>query len=265
MLSALLGALLIGMLMGTCGAGGGILTVPLLITVLGLSMQEAAPVALATICVSTAIGAIDGLRLGLARYRAAILIALASLPFTALALRWAAVLSQTALMLGFAMICLISACHMLYAPMHDEGTPTLPNVGVIDHKTGRFRWSVATAMVMSAVGAASGMMTGLFGVGGGFVIVPMLRQLTHLSQRGTVATSLLVMVLVSGGGMVVALAHGIQFPLSLTVSFAGVSAFGLVLGRVFAKRLPLQHIQRLFALLVLLMACGMLIGAMSHR
>ncbi|GAA5166715.1 sulfite exporter TauE/SafE family protein [Viridibacterium curvum] len=261
MLTAIVGAVLIGLIMGSCGAGGGILTVPLLIATLGLRMQEAAPIALVAICSSTAIGAIDGLRAGLARYRAAGVIAACSLPFTSLGLHLAAILSQHWLVLGFAGICLISALRMLFAPMRDEGTPTFRNVGIINAATGRFLWSPATAAVMSSVGAASGMMTGLFGVGGGFVIVPMLRRFTHLSQRGSVATSLLVMALVSSGGVCLALLHGVSPPPALTLSFAMATVAGLVTGRLLNRRLPSASLQRLFAIALVLVGVAMLLKA----
>lgn len=264
MLSALGGALLIGILMGTCGAGGGILTVPLLVAALGMRMQEAAPIALVAICCSASLGALDALRRGIARYRAAILIALVSLPFSALGIHWAAGLSQTVLMFGFAFICLISAARILYATMRSENAPALPNVGLIHPQTGRYQWSAATAAVMFGVGATSGTMTGLFGVGGGFVIVPMLQRLTHLSMLGTVATSLLVMAMVSCGGVIAALAHGIRFPLLLTASIAASMTVGLVIGRLLAPRLPATQIKRIFAGAVLLIGCAMLVAALRH-
>ena len=58
--------------------------------------------------------------------------------------------------------------------------------------TGRLAWTPATAAALAGTGAVTGLMTGLLGVGGGFIIVPMLRKLTDVPMHGVVATSLMV-------------------------------------------------------------------------
>lgn len=75
LLAGVLG-LLMGLVMGLTGAGGGILGVPALVLGLGLSMTQAAPVSLLAVGAAAAVGALDGLRHRLVRYRAALLIAL---------------------------------------------------------------------------------------------------------------------------------------------------------------------------------------------
>lgn len=262
MLIALLGALAIGLVMGVCGAGGGVLSVPLLVMALGLRMQEAAPIALVSISLGATLGALDGLRAGLARYRAALVIALVSLPFSALGVQLAARLPQGILMAGFAVVCLIAAWRMAHS-VHDAADADTPPP-LLDAHTGRFRWSRQTAAIMATVGASSGFLTGLFGVGGGFVIVPMLQRLTQLPLRGTVATSLLVMALVSAGGVGATLLHGLHVPALLTTLFAGATGAGLCAGRLLSRQLPARHVQRGFAGVLLLIGLAMLWAALRR-
>jgi uncharacterized membrane protein YfcA len=77
LISLILGAL-VGAVLGLTGAGGGILAVPALVVGFGWTMQQATPVALIAVAGSAAVGAIEGLRRGLVRYKAAVLMAVAS-------------------------------------------------------------------------------------------------------------------------------------------------------------------------------------------
>ena len=92
--------------MGLTGAGGGILAVPVLVAGMHWSMQQAAPVALIAVAAGAAVGAIDGFKLGLVRYKAAILMAVCGVPFTRLGQHWANVIPQFILMGVFALLML---------------------------------------------------------------------------------------------------------------------------------------------------------------
>ena len=80
----LLLGVLVGLVLGLTGAGGGMLAVPALVFGMGWTVAQAAPVALLAVAAAAWLGSIDGLRHGLARYRAALLMALAALPSTTL-------------------------------------------------------------------------------------------------------------------------------------------------------------------------------------
>jgi uncharacterized membrane protein YfcA len=97
-------------------------------------------------------------------------------------------------------------------------------------------------------------MTGLLGVGGGFLIVPLMRRFTDLSMQGIVATSLFVITLVSGGGVVNAYLSGAHFPALETSCFVAAMVSGMLVGRQAASRLPGAQLQKGFA--VLLLAVG---------
>src|SRR5437868_3455582 len=112
MMLALSFGLLIGIVLGLTGAGGGILAVPALVLGLGWPMTQAAPVALFAVGAAAAVGAVDGLRKGMVRWRAALLMALLGAVFTPLGLFFAHRLPESLLMALFCVVLLIVAWRM---------------------------------------------------------------------------------------------------------------------------------------------------------
>ncbi len=259
LISSLLGAL-VGLVLGLTGAGGGILAVPALVFGMGWSMQQAAPVALLAVASGALIGAVEGLRKHLVRWRAALLMALAALPCIGFGVSQAQLLPQRWLLGLFAAVMLLVAARLLRRgrprAAHDALAPAA--LAPIDQTTGRIRWSWATAALIVGIGAVTGFMTGLLGVGGGFVIVPLLRRYSGVSMHGIVATSLLVIAVVSSGGVLIALLHGAVIPLAASAWFAGATAAGMLLGRLLARRLSAHQVQYGFALVLTVVACGLL-------
>jgi uncharacterized protein len=254
---------LVGAVLGLTGAGGGILAVPALVAGLGWSVQQAAPVALIAVAVGAALGAVEGFRRGLVRYRAAFLMVLAGLPLTSVGLHIAARVPQSVLLVLFALVMLVVATRLLLASRtatHIE-RPRPPVLARIDPASGRFRWTWASGLIFAGIGALAGFLTGLLGVGGGFVIVPGLRRFTDVSMHGVVATSLMVVALVSAGGVAVALAGGAPMPIQTTLFFALSTAIGMLLGRRLASRISESSVQRGFSVLVLIVAMGLLLEA----
>ncbi len=259
-ISLLLGVL-VGAVLGLTGAGGGILAVPALIVGMGWTMQQAAPVALIAVAGSAAIGALDGLRKGLVRYKAAALMVLAGLPFTSIGIRVASGLSQVWLLGLFAGVLLIVAVRLL-RQSHRAEICNDKAWAHLDVASGRFQWTWSIAFLFASIGAITGFMTGLLGVGGGFVIVPALRRFTDLTMHGIIATSLMVIALVGSGGVIAAIAHGANLPLLVTTLFALATGFGMLLGRQLAARLVERHIQIGFSLVLMVVALGMSLKAL---
>ena len=254
---------LIGAIMGLTGAGGGILAVPVLVAGMHWSMQQAAPVALIAVAVGAAVGAIDGFRYRLVRYKAAILMALSGIPVTRLGQYWAHQVPQFLLIGIFAILMLIVSRRFYKESKQknltqDEDALRLAH---ISSETGRFIWTPLTAFVLACIGMLTGLMTGLLGVGGGFLIVPLMKRFTYLTVPGIVATSLFVITLVGGGGVVNALIGGAELPLFETSSFVSAMVFGMLIGRHTVHRLQAWQVQRGFALLLFCVSIYMLVKA----
>jgi uncharacterized membrane protein YfcA len=258
-LSALLGAL-VGLVLGLTGAGGGILAVPALVFGMNWSMQQAAPVALIAVAGGAAIGALEGFRKRLVRWRAALLMAAAGIPCAVPGIRLAQLLPQRWLLLAFSAVLVVVALRLLRGRRREEESQaeaSIHGLARIDQKTGRIRWTWPSAFLVAGIGMVSGFMTGLLGVGGGFVIVPLLRRYTGVSMHGIVATSLLVIAVVGSGSVALALLHGARPPIEATAWFAAATGAGMLLGRRLVAQLSPRQVQAGFGLLLLCVALGM--------
>ncbi|WP_213881374.1 sulfite exporter TauE/SafE family protein [Pseudomonas sp. dw_358] len=242
--------LFIGLILGLTGAGGGILAVPALVLGLGWTMTQAAPVALMAVGASAAVGAIDGLRKGLVRYRAALLMAVLGGAGTPLGLYVAHRLPQTLLMSLFSLVLVLVAIRMHRQSRGAVGAGAEHDWErkncMLDPGTGRLRWTLRCSLTLATVGACCGLLTGLLGVGGGFLLVPAFRQLTDIRLHGIVATSLMVIALVSAMAIFGALRAGIVIP-ATGVAFIGASVLGMVAGRLWAPHVPARGLQEGFA------------------
>jgi uncharacterized membrane protein YfcA len=260
LISLILGAV-VGAILGLTGAGGGILAVPALVFGMDWPIQHATPVALVAVAGSAAVGALEAFRKGLVRYRAALLMALAGVPATTVGAHLARALPQRLLLVLFACVMLFVAVRLLRQTFrrHATAQPRSPLcVAHIDPATGRFDWGWPTALALGATGSLTGLMTGLLGVGGGFIIVPMMRKLTDVSMHGIVATSLMVIALVGSGGVLATAMHGDAFPFDVALWFSGALAAGMIGGRLASHRLAAHHVQFGFAAILVCVALGML-------
>lgn len=263
-ISLLLGVL-VGIVLGLTGAGGGILAVPALVNGMGWSVQEAAPVALIAVASGAALGAFDGLRKGLVRYKAALFMVLCGIPFTQAGLAVARQLPQPVLLTLFAGLTLFVVARLIRQTMQkNRPADNAHALARIDPTTGRFRWTWGSAGLFAGFGALTGFMTGLLGVGGGFVIVPAMRRFTNAPLHGIVATSLLVIALVSSGGIAVAVANGAALPWPATLLFAAATALGMGVGRKLSPRLSETTIQFGFAVVLLGSAASMIFKALGN-
>src|SRR5690606_29227614 len=119
---------------------------------------------------------------------------------------------------------------------------------------GRLALTSRCLVVLLLAGVLTGVLSGLFGVGGGFVVVPALVLLTGLDIRRAVATSLLVIALVGGAGLASHLAAGRPLSLELAVPFAVGGVAGLAAGTVVGRRLPPVLLQEGFAAVIVVVA-----------
>lgn len=249
----LLLGVLIGLVMGVTGAGGGVLAVPALVIGVGLTMQQAAPIALVGVAIAATVGAIDGLRQRVVRYRAALVIAASGFPASALGVALAQRLPDLLLRMLFVAILLFVAWRQ-FGPARDDtvddAPPRMP-VAELDQSTGRFIWTPRAAAGFIGIGAITGLFSGLLGVAGGFVLVPLLAHWTRLGARSRTGTSLLVMAMVTAFGAGAHALHGSGMPLGLAAPFAVALTIGVLLGRQASMRLPDRWTHRAFAALVL--------------
>lgn len=260
MLAVALGAA-IGMVMGLTGAGGGVLALPLLLFGLRLPLLQAAPVALLAVGLAASLGAAIGLRQRIVRYRAAALIAAGGVLMAPLGVWLAQRLPHRPLLGGFALLLAYIAWRMLRRPAH----PAAPVAQVscrVNPDNQRLIWTLPCARALAGTGLMAGLLSGLLGVGGGFVIVPALRRHTDLQLRSIQVTSLAVIALVSLSGVVAAAWHQ-PVRWSVALPFAGGAILALLAGQRLAERLDAKRLQQVFAWFCVPVALLMLARALD--
>lgn len=265
LISIALGALT-GLVLALAGAGGTIIAVPLLIFGLHFTVAQAAPVALLAVCLSAGIGALIAHRQRLVRYRAAGFIAITGIITAPLGIWLAQHLPNTPLTLLFATVLFFVAIRMI---LHSKTPNQLPaeqsceSVSVpcrLEYDQGRLVWNWPCARALALSGGITGFLSGLLGVGGGFVVVPALQKATNLPMQSILATSLAVIALVSAMGVITASSLGGMNWL-VALPFAAGALGGMLIGRLFASRLEGPRLQQGFALVAILVALGMAVKA----
>lgn len=259
LISALLGAVA-GGLFAMTGAGGAVVGVPLLVFSLSLSVAQAAPIALVAVSLSAWVGAIAGLKAGAVRYRAALLIAAIGAPLTPLGLRAGERLPDALLTLLFAGVLVYVAYAMWRGAAVRGGHEPGDAPCATRRETGRLVWNRPCVQALAFSGAGAGFISGLLGVGGGFLVVPALARATGLSMQSIVATSLAVVALISSAAFLSAAASG-RVDWTVALPFAAGAAAGMLAGRSLAARIPERILQRTFALIAAAIALGMGLSA----
>jgi len=242
----------IGAVLALTGAGGGILAVPVLVFGLSLSMVQAAPVGLLAVGLAASVGAVLGLKQGVVRYRAAGLVAGIGIIAAPMGLNLAQRIANAPLALAFSLVLIYAsvrilrnASRVLRGGVAAQREETLPCV--LNPTKGRLRWTLPCARALAFTGFASGLLSGLLGVGGGFVIIPALTRYTNLETKSIVATSLAVIALVSIGGVTTAALTGAMY-WPAAIPFAVGAVLGLVAARQVAHKLAGPRLQQAFAI-----------------
>jgi uncharacterized membrane protein YfcA len=242
----LLLAIAMGLALGLLGGGGSILAVPIFTYVLGFGAKQAIASSLAVVGVTSLSGAASHYREGNVRLRVTLAF---GLPAAVAAFFGAKVLagffSGTAQLALFAVVMLVSAYLMLRDGQSSDSDKE-EDTGAGD--------SIATRMLilLMLVGAGIGILTGLVGVGGGFLIVPALVLLGKVPMKEAVGTSLLVIAANSFSGFVGYLGS-VEFRWALMALFAALAMVGSFAGGYLVRWVPERILRKSFGVFLVLM------------
>lgn len=233
----------IGLSLGLLGGGGSLLTVPALVYLVGQSPQAAISTSLAIVGANSMLGAAFHHRQGSLNWQVALIFGGAGMIVAYLSAGLSRLFSASALLITFAVLMLVISGLMLF---HKEPS----KVGEPKPIRG---WPVALLG-----GAGVGFLTGLLGVGGGFLIVPALVMLIGLPMYQAVGTSLVIIAANSLAGLAGHI-QGNWFNVSLTLIFVSAGLVGTYIGTKLASRLPASRLRQGFAVFVIILAIFLLI------
>jgi len=257
---AILFGAVVGFSLGLTGGGGAIFAVPLLVYGLGVDPREAVGVSLVTVGATALVGFLQRLRYGLVEVKTGLLFAIAGMATAPLGSWLAARIPESLLLLSFAVLMFVIAVRM-WRKARDPAERSVLVVGVDESgptcrrdPQGVLHLTSRCALLLGGVGMGAGLLTGLFGVGGGFIIVPALVTFSCMGIQRAIGTSLLVISLVSVSGVASLFAQGRPVPLGTTTWFAIGSVAGLFAGNALAHRLGGPTLQKVFAAAILVVA-----------
>lgn len=222
----------IGLSLGLVGAGGSLLTVPVLVYVLDQDVKDATTATLLIVGLSSLAGAIAHRRRGSVRMQVALGFGTAAALGTVGGTALNRLVEGDLLLLGFGVLMLVAAAALL------RGGPdrSLGSVGGLSPRA-------------LAAGLGVGVLTGFFGVGGGFVIVPVLVLLLGLPIDEAIGTSLMVVTIASAAALTGHLTTGsIDWP--VTAAFTAAAIVGSLAGSRLSGRMPRRTLNLVFVVLV---------------
>lgn len=242
---------LIGVALGMLGGGGSVLAVPVLVYVLGEGPQEATTASLVIVTVAALAGGLGQAVGGFVCWRHAGAFSVAAVPAIFAGTALGDAVSGSALLAGFALLMLGAA----YATWRKAG-----DGGIARVESERACPPLRLPRDVAA-GTGVGLTTGLFGVGGGFLIVPVLLIGLNLGTRSAIGTSLAIIAATSVIGFGVHLLAGRSIDVGITAAMAASCSAGAVAGGALGGRVPAAVLGRGFAALVALVAGYLLVAS----
>lgn len=270
-LTALAVGALIGLVVGALGAGGGILSVPALIYLLGVAPHEATSASL-VIVLFTALAALGG-RIGKNTicYQIALVFAALATVGTWLGSLANQAVSADLLMYAFALLLACVGLVMLrraYVSSDDgaaaaddaDGTGSTPALRAVSAMGEVTSIGAVPLWRVALVATITGALTGFFGVGGGFAIVPALTLVLHLPIKRAASTSLLIMTITAVVALVARAQTSLNVDLGVIGAFTVASMLGSVAGAPLTRKVSSQKLTASFAVLLLAVAVATLVG-----
>ncbi|MFZ9732231.1 MAG: sulfite exporter TauE/SafE family protein [Schleiferiaceae bacterium] len=254
-LIAYVASLLIGLSLGLLGGGGSILTLPVLVYLFGVDTVDATAYSLFIVGATALASIVPKARAGEVDFKTAFwfgLPSIAAVYFTRAVIMPAipdpifsaetfSVGKGTALMLLFAVLMVWAARGMIKG--RKPADPNAPKKELSP---------AAKVGLVLAEGAGVGVLTGLVGAGGGFLIIPALVLVTGLEMKLAVGTSLTIIAFKSLIGFTGDLGH-MEADWTLLLSVTAIAIAGMVVGTVLSKRIASGPLQKAFGWFVLVM------------
>jgi uncharacterized membrane protein YfcA len=254
---------LVGLSLGLTGGGGAIFAVPLLVYGLGIPTKEAIGISLAAVGATSFIGFLNHWKQRQVEIRTGFLFVISGMLGAPLGAWLGTFIPDAVMLLSFAGLMIIVAVTLWRqasrsSQIEGDRGELLPDA----KDSPACRRDTDEALILNSqctlilllAGLLTGVLSGLFGVGGGFVIVPALVLFSRMSMHRAVGTSLMVIAFVSVAGITAHLWAGREIPPLLTSLFVVGGIAGLFAGQQLGRRLAGPVLQKVFVFAILMVA-----------
>lgn len=240
-------AALIGLSLGMLGGGGSILTVPIFVYVLGFDPKLAIAMSLPVVGGTSLVGAASHWKAGNVDLRVAALFGLAAMGAAFVGARLAVFLSGKVQLTVLAIVMLVAALSMFRNARRSRAALAVSSDAP----------KVASLGLLIPVALAVGMLTGLIGIGGGFLVVPALVLLGRVPMKQAVGTSLLVIAMNSASGFAGYMGR-VLIPWNFVLGFTGIAALGILAGTYLSRFVSQGALKQAFSVFLLFMGAFIL-------
>lgn len=251
----------IGLVLGLTGAGGSLFAVPLLILFLGLPVQEAMGLALAVVAASSLFGVSQRLKSNLILFTPGLLLALSGALFAPVGNWFATFLDSNTLIISFMILTVIIAIKMWrHASAHPEEATivrasqeeTIEPAELLCKSGHQGKFELKPRCIASLLigGSIVGFLSGLLGVGGGFLIVPLLMYINQMNINKAVSTSLFIITIISLSGFVSYYFLSENFQWLLLGKIVSGGLIGMYLGTKISATIAGVRLQKSFAIAI---------------
>ncbi|NGZ08439.1 MAG: sulfite exporter TauE/SafE family protein [Nitrospira sp. LK70] len=240
---ALLSGAIVGLSLGLTGAGGSLLAIPLLFYVLNLDLHEATAISLILVGLSAALSLVGYFLTGDVKVRTALVFSPTGAVGAWFGAQGQQLVRSEVILVLFSLLMMVMAIHMWRHSRSEsaEGRGTLDCADT---------FPPSCFLKVGSIGLIVGLLSGFFGVGGGFVIVPALSLILAFPMRASVGTSLLIIAFTSIGGIAGHLQFGgIHGGLLATLVLG--SAMGIGLGATVGRWISAEITAKVFAALTI--------------
>lgn len=261
----LLIGLLIGLILGLTGAGGSVFAVPLLLLLGGLSMSDATGISLGAVAATTLYASMRNYFSRAAPnvlWKPGLILAISG-ALTAPLGKWLGMhLHELWLISGFCLLAVVIAIRMWFGAQHNPDSTKIVRAGNFSNTptpehlcnlnpTGQFELRPRCVSGLFIGGLVVGVLSGLFGVGGGFLIVPLLLALSAVTMAQAVSTSLFIIALISSSGFISHLLMRTTPHWSWLLFVATGGVMGMMIGQAVSHKVANVLLQKLFAVSLL--------------
>lgn len=246
-----------GLTLGLIGAGGSILTVPILVYMLGVSPIIATGYSLLVVGIASFVGAIKYWKSRLVDFKAAITFAIPAMlsvlivrayVFPAIPIEIIGIHKDIFIMLFFSVLMILASVFML--------TPIKATDKILENSEEKINISQILKLVIGS--SFVGFLTGMVGAGGGFLIIPTLIWLFKLDIKTAIGTSLTIIAINSLIGFSGDLANNIPLDWNLLIIFISLTLLGMIIGTNLGKKINGQHLKKLFGIFTLILGLSIL-------